>query len=85
MGIPVIVSNFPLYRSIIEDHKCGICVDPLDPQAIADALSHLMDNPSEAKAMGARGRAAVEEIYNWDVESVKLLDFYTKVLAQSSN
>jgi len=85
MGIPVIASNFPLYRSIIEDHKCGICVDPLDPQAIADALYRLMDNPSEAKAMGARGRAAVEEIYNWDVESVKLLDFYTKVLAQSSN
>lgn len=82
MGIPVIASNFPLYRSIIEDHKCGICVDPLDPQAIADVLNRLMDNPSEAKTMGARGRAAVEEIYNWDVESVKLLNFYKKVLAQ---
>lgn len=81
MGIPVIVSNFPLYRSIIEGHKCGICVDPLDAQAIADALCWLMDNLSEAKAIGERGRAAVVAIYNWDVESVKLLDFYTKVLA----
>ena len=85
MGIPVIASNFPLYRSIIEAHNCGICVDPLDPHAIADALCRLMDNPSEAKALGANGRAAVEEIYNWDVESAKLLDFYTKLLAQSSN
>lgn len=82
MGIPVIASNFPLYRSIIEENNCGICVDPLDPKAIAAAVQWIMQHPSEARRMGQKGRNAVEQIYNWDVEAVKLISFYKKLLVQ---
>lgn len=81
MGLPVIASNFPLYRSIIEENNCGMCVNPLDPKAIAAAIEWLIKHPSEAKMMGQRGRKAVEQIYNWDVESAKLVNFYKKLLA----
>ena len=82
MGIPVVASNFPLYRSIIEDNKCGLCIDPLDPHAIANVLIWLKEHPSEAATMGARGLDTVNKTYNWEIESVKLLKFYKKVLAQ---
>lgn len=75
-GIPVIASDFPLWREIIEGNQCGICVDPLDPGAIAGAIDHLVTNPDIAKSMGERGRKAVLEKYNWSIEAARLTDFY---------
>jgi glycosyltransferase involved in cell wall biosynthesis len=75
-GIPVIASDFPLWRDIIEGNGCGICVDPLDPEAIAAAIDHLVTHPQIAKAMGDNGRRAVLEKYNWTVQANRLTDFY---------
>lgn len=80
-GLPVIASNFPLWREIIEGNDCGLCVDPLDPRAIADAIDHLVENPDVARRMGENGRRAVVERYNWAVEEKKLLALYEQLLA----
>jgi glycosyltransferase involved in cell wall biosynthesis len=83
-GIPVIASDFPLWREIVQEPGCGILVNPLDPQAIADAIEYVLNNPQEAQAMGHRGRRAVEERYNWENEEKKLLALYNKLLSVSS-
>lgn len=79
-GIPVIASDFPLWRDIIAGNDCGLLVDPMDPKAIADAIDYLVTHPQEAQRMGANGRRAVGERYNWAVEERKLLVFYERVL-----
>lgn len=79
-GVPVISSNFPLWKGIIEGNQCGLCVDPLDPKAIAEAIDYLIQNPGEAEEMGHNGQKAVHEKYNWDIEEAKLLDFYKKLI-----
>lgn len=79
-GIPVIASNFPLWKEIIEGNNCGICVDPLNPEKIAQAIDHLIKNPTEAEAMGKNGQQAVENKYNWRIEEQKLLNLYIKLL-----
>ena len=75
-GVPVIGSNFPLWREIIEGNQCGLCVNPLDPQAIVEAIDYLVNHPAEAEQMGRNGQKAVHEKYNWDIEEQKLLSFY---------
>ncbi|TXI33464.1 MAG: glycosyltransferase [Candidatus Moraniibacteriota bacterium] len=75
-GLPVIASNFPLWKKIIEGNKCGLCVDPLDPAAIAKAIDYIVSHPDEAKKMGENGKRAVHEKYNWGVESEKLISLY---------
>lgn len=75
-GIPVVASHFPLWREIIEGNDCGLCVDPLKPIAIAEAIDFLINNPKRAQAMGENGFKAVQQIYNWNIEEKKLLDFY---------
>lgn len=75
-GVPVIASNFPLWREIVEGNDCGLCVDPLDPAAIANAIDYLVTHPKEAERMGRNGQRAVKEKYNWGMEEGKLLQFY---------
>ena len=75
-GIPVIASAIPLWQGIVEEHDCGLCVDPRDPGAIAAAIDYLAGHPEIAARMGANGRRAIGERYNWGVESAKLLAFY---------
>jgi len=81
MGLPVIVSNFPLYRDVVELHKCGICVDPEDTDAIADAILFFINNPGCALEMGNKGQKAVLQYYNWETELNKLNDFYHAIIA----
>jgi len=79
-GIPIIASNFPLWKKIVEGNKCGICVNPLEPKEIAGAIEYLIEHPEEARKMGTNGRKAVLEKYNWENESKKLLKVYKKLL-----
>jgi glycosyltransferase involved in cell wall biosynthesis len=78
-GIPVIGSNFPLWKEIIEENNCGICVDPTNPRKIAEAIEFLKDNPEIAKEMGANGKSLVVSKYNWNMEEKKLISLYTDI------
>jgi glycosyltransferase involved in cell wall biosynthesis len=80
VGLPVVASNFPLYREVVEPNRCGLTVDPTRPEEIARALEHLIEHPREARQMGENGRRAVLEKYNWETESQKLLQIYDAVL-----
>jgi glycosyltransferase involved in cell wall biosynthesis len=80
-GVPVIASNFPLWREILLGNDCGICVDPLDARAIGDAVDCLVGDPKRSAQMGQNGREAVMRKYNWTNEERKLLKLYADVLA----
>jgi glycosyltransferase involved in cell wall biosynthesis len=78
-GLPVICSDFPLWRDLIERHRCGLCVDIRNPQSLADAIRYIFDHPKEAGEMGKRGRLAVTEECNWERESAELLALYASI------
>lgn len=78
-GLPVIASDFPLWREIIEENKCGICVDPQDINAVRNACELLLSDPETAQQMGLNGHKAVEDKYSWDSEAKKLIDIYKSI------
>lgn len=79
-GIPVVASNFPLWEKIINESKCGVCVDPLNPKEIADKIQYLVDHPVEAEEMGRNGRKAVADKYSWAMEEKKLISLYNGLI-----
>ncbi|PSM52610.1 glycosyltransferase, family 1 [Campylobacter blaseri] len=79
-GVPVIASNFILWKDIVEKNCCGICVDPLNPKEISDAIEYIIKNPQEAEQMGKNGKKAILEKYNWNIEEKKLFKIYEDIL-----
>lgn len=78
-GLPVIASDFPLWRNIVREADCGLLVDPRDPGAIANAMRWILENPEEAEEMGRRGRLAAIRKYNWATQEENLLSLYRKL------
>jgi len=81
-GLPVIASDFPLWREIVVGNDCGLCVDPMDPQKIAEAIDYLATRPEEVERMGENGKTAVQNRYNWKNEEKKLLALYEELMME---
>ena len=73
-SVPVVAPAFALeVKTIMEDAGCGLLVDVTRPEAIAEAILTLLNDADEAARLGANGREAVEQKYNWQAEEAKLL------------
>ncbi len=79
-GIPVISSDIPLWKEIVDDAKCGLCVDPLDPVKIAEAIDYLYEHPAESRQMGLSGQKAAMEKYSWEQAEKTLLNVYVDLI-----
>jgi glycosyltransferase involved in cell wall biosynthesis len=55
-GKPIVASDVPGCREVVEHGKNGLLVPPGDPAALAEALALLAENPSLRQKMGAAGR-----------------------------
>lgn len=82
LRLPVILSNAPYNKTMVDKYRFGICVDPENVDEIADAIQYLFDHPDEARKMGENGRRAVEEEFNWAHEEKKLLALYEELLKE---
>lgn len=80
LKLPVITSDFPIYREIIAGAQCGFCIPPDDAQALAARLAACIADPDMRIRLGENGRKAAESRFNWRLEEAVLLSFYEQVL-----
>lgn len=80
-GLPVIATDFELWKEIVEGADCGICINPNDTDAIANAIEYFVTNPDIAKKKGENGRKAIEEKFNWSMQEKALFEVYKHVLS----
>jgi glycosyltransferase involved in cell wall biosynthesis len=78
-GLPVICTDYDLWKEIISDFNCGICVEPQNSEQIMDAISFLTCNPEQAYIMGQNGRKAVLEKFNWNTQEKVYVDIFKKI------
>jgi hypothetical protein len=71
MGIPVLASDFPLWRELVQEAGAGRTVVP-EPGPLADALVDMSSHPERLRAYAASGRTAYRERYRWEAEARNL-------------
>ena len=75
-GVPVLASDLPVVRGLMDDSGQGLLVAPDRPGELARAVRTLLDFPERTAAMGAAGRARVEERFTWSAALGALDDLY---------
>ena len=65
-GLPIVTTNVSAMPELIEEGKNGFLVPPADSQALAKAISKLIENPDLIKQMGEAGRQTVATSYYWE-------------------
>jgi glycosyltransferase involved in cell wall biosynthesis len=62
-AVPVVASETGGIPQIVHDEQTGLLVPPGDPQALADAVSSLLDDPERARLLGRHGQELVRQGY----------------------
>jgi len=78
-GVPVLASDLPVVRDLVDDGEQGLLVAPDRPGELARAVRTLLDFPDRATAMGAAGRARVAERFSWEASVAALADLYASL------
>ncbi|MGH9857298.1 MAG: glycosyltransferase family 4 protein, partial [Acidobacteriota bacterium] len=84
LGIPAIASSVGGVPECIQNNRTGILVDPENEEAFATAVMELLQESSRRNEMGERAKDWMNQ--NFEIRKVALqyLEFYKKVLFQSS-
>ena len=78
-GMVIISSDIPLWKEIIEDADCGVCVDPYDVKAITEVIRRLAADPAGCRVMAMNGFRMVKKKYSWESEARKLCRLYERL------
>jgi glycosyltransferase involved in cell wall biosynthesis len=81
-GLPVVCSDFPVWRDVVEEHDCVTFVDPRDPDAVARAVARYASDPELLARHGENARRAAVEVFNWSSEEATLLDLYETLFSR---
>lgn len=63
-GKPVLLAIDGVIRQVVETAQAGVFVPPGDPQALADAVQMMADNPHQTLSFGANARRCMEEKFD---------------------
>ena len=77
-GLPIICTDYILWKEIIDKYDCGICVEPNNYKQIENAIKFLISNKEKAYEMGQNGRKAILNEYNWVSQEKLYLGIFKK-------
>jgi glycosyltransferase involved in cell wall biosynthesis len=80
-GLPVVSTTVSGIPEIVTDGSNGRLVPPRDPEALADMIRSLLDDPEGRRRLAAGARETVERQFNAAREASRLFGFVSQALA----
>jgi glycosyltransferase involved in cell wall biosynthesis len=81
MGVAAIITDVPGNKMLVNHKKSGMVVPTKNPQAIAEALMYLFDNPSECSAMGKSGQLHIQNKLSGEKTAQEYLQLFKELLS----
>lgn len=78
-GLPIICTDYKLWKDIVDRYECGICIRPGDTASLIRAMIKIMSDKNLSFEMGQNGRRAVELEFNWISEEKKYCQLMQKL------
>jgi len=78
-GLPIICTDYDLWKEVVQQYKCGIAVEPRNVAQIHNAIKFFVENKAEAYKYGQNGKEAVEKVFNWKSEERKYLNLFNNI------
>jgi len=79
-GLPIIMSDLPAKRALIDKNKNGLLVKPEYIGESVNAINYLMANRKQAVTMSNNGQRVFRQEYNWERIESRLLDLYAALI-----
>ncbi|MEZ4586463.1 MAG: glycosyltransferase family 4 protein [Gemmatimonadales bacterium] len=73
-GLPVVATDLPPMRRVLEETGAGVTFAPGDPQALGQRIVELLKDESARRRFGANGARAVTEKYRWSVDERRFVE-----------
>ncbi len=77
-GIPILATQQPEYKNIIDTYQCGICINPEKKNAYLNGFQDIIKNKQYYK----EGIITASKELNWEKESKKLISFYNQLVSK---
>ncbi|MDJ0689964.1 MAG: glycosyltransferase family 4 protein [Xenococcaceae cyanobacterium MO_188.B32] len=84
-GLPVIATDINAIPEMVTHGETGFLIQPGDRSNLATHLQYLIDNPSLAREMGAKGRKKVEKYFNARLHCQTLANMFDKIIAHENS
>lgn len=78
-GIPQLCVDYPVYRDLNNQYEIAVLTADLSPENLAKQLNELLNNPLLYHRL-QKNCLEAREIWNWQSEEKKLLEFYKRIL-----
>jgi len=85
VGLPVIATNVGGIPEIITNGENGILVPPENPQALAEAISDLIEHPDKRKMFAEKGRQHITANFTNDIMAKKYMEVYRNIINQKNS
>jgi glycosyltransferase involved in cell wall biosynthesis len=80
-GIPVVATDTGSMGEVVTDGLTGLLVPPTDAKALAEALTHLLNDDDLRRKFGALAGAEAGQKLNWDTIADQTLAVYRRSLS----
>ncbi|MFZ5950718.1 MAG: glycosyltransferase [Candidatus Rifleibacteriota bacterium] len=79
-AVPMVASDLPVVRELLQNHDCGCLVRPDRPAELARAIRLLFLHPERSRELGKAARSLLQQKFTWQISKNQLQQVYNDLI-----